>query len=131
MPWVYIECILIFIIDISLRFPYKGYQFLINLVNSAGNMDNYSELATAFRIANGVLVIPDCPRGIGLQTKTALIQALAKHVKPALVLCVDRILIELQGDKESNFRLFAKSIANVNAVISTHPDGALEVYTGK
>jgi elongation factor 2 len=70
-----------------------------------------------------------------VQTETVLRQALGERIKPVLVINkVDRALLELQVDKESLYQNFARTIENVNVVISTYHDEALgdvQVYPDK
>jgi elongation factor 2 len=64
--------------------------------------------------------------GVCVQTETVLRQALAERIKPVVIINkVDRALLELQISKEELYQSFARTIENVNVIISTYNDAAL------
>lgn len=104
----------------------SGDQFIVNLIDSPGHVDFSSEVTAALRVTDGAIVVVDCVEGVSVQTETVLRQALSERVKPVIVINkVDRALLELQTDKESLYQSFARSVENINVIVSTYSDSAL------
>ena len=107
--------------DDSLPKDSEGNNFLINLIDSPGHIDFSAEVTAALRVTDGALVVVDCVEGVCVQTETVLRQALAERIKPVVILNkIDRCLYEVNKDPEEIYQTFAKTIDNVNVIISTY-----------
>ncbi|KAJ3426426.1 eukaryotic translation elongation factor 2a tandem duplicate 1-related [Anaeramoeba flamelloides] len=103
-----------------------GRAFLLNLIDTPGHVQFASEVSAALRVTDGALVVVSCVEGFGVQTETALRQALAERVKPVVMLSkVDRALLDLQLAPEELYQRFVKEIESVNGVIAAYEDELL------
>jgi elongation factor 2 len=101
-------------------------SYLINLIDSPGHVDFFSEVTAALRVTDGVLVVVDTIDGVCVQTETVLRQAISERVKPVLMVNkVDRALLELQLPAEELYQAFCRSIESVNVIVATYNDEAL------
>ena len=124
------RCITIKSTGVSLYYSYpdeslppnsEGNNFLINLIDSPGHIDFSAEVTAALRVTDGALVVVDCIEGVCVQTETVLRQALSERIKPVVILNkIDRCLFEVNKDPEEIYQTFAKTIDNVNVIISTY-----------
>lgn len=104
----------------------NGRDFLMNLIDAPGRADQSDLVTSAFRIADGALVVVDCIEGLSMQTETLLRQALGERIKPIVTINkLDRGFLELQLDWESFYLNFSKQISEVNEVISMYRDEVL------
>ncbi|XP_068210064.1 translation elongation factor 2-like isoform X2 [Palaemon carinicauda] len=98
-------------------------RFLINLIDTPGNVEFSSEVTTAIRITDGALVIVDCISGVCLQTETVLRQSLKERVKPILFINkLDRALLEMQLEPEELYQTFKMTIESINSTIETYAE---------
>lgn len=112
--------------SISLEFPYKNSEYLINMIDSPGHVDFSSEVTAALRVTDGAIVVVDCVEGCRSQTDTVLRQALQERIVPVLMLNkMDRAIVELQMDPEECYQSFLRIIESVNVSIATYGDSSL------
>ena len=62
-----------------------GSGFLINLIDYPGHVD-FSEVTTTLHVSDGASVVVDCVSGVCVQTEMVLHQAIAKGIKPVLMM---------------------------------------------
>ncbi|KAI3926916.1 hypothetical protein MKX01_032831 [Papaver californicum] len=118
-----------------LYYEIMGNEYLINLIDSPGHVDFFSEVTTALRITDGTLVVVDCIEGVCVQTETVLQQALGERIRPVLTVNkMDRCFLELQVDGEEAYQTFSRVIENANVIMATYEDpllGDVQVYPEK
>eukprot|EP01032_Pedospumella_encystans_P009679 gene9679-11379_t len=97
-------------------------SFLIYLISSPGNIDFSSEaLLPSLSMADGALVVVDCIEGVAVQTDILLCQAVARNIRPCLMINkLDRALLELQLTGEEIYQLALRSIGDVNQIINSN-----------
>ncbi len=105
--------------DISLAFPYKGHDYIINLIDTPGHVDFGGHVTRSMRAVDGVVLVVDPVEGIMPQTETVLRQALKEKAKPVLfVNKTDRLLNELKLTQEQTFDRLLKLINDLNKLIT-------------
>ncbi|KAK9695379.1 Cytoplasmic GTPase/eEF2-like protein (ribosomal biogenesis) [Basidiobolus ranarum] len=98
----------------------KTDEYLINLIDSPGHVDFYSEVSTASRLCDGALVLVDAVEGVCTQTHTVLRQAWRENVRPVLVLNkIDRLITELQLTPLEAYTHLTNILDQVNAIMAT------------
>ncbi|KAL6283225.1 hypothetical protein ACE6H2_014154 [Prunus campanulata] len=121
--------------DEALKSYKGGNEYLINLIDSPGQVDFLSEVTAALRITDGALGLVDCIEGVCVQTETLLRQALGERIRPVLTVNkMDRCFLELQVDGEEANRAFQRVIENANVIMATYEDpllGDVQVYPEK
>lgn len=105
--------------NISLAFPYKGHDHIINLIDTPGHVDFGGHVTRSMRAVDGVILVVDPVEGIMPQTETVLRQALQEKAKPVLfVNKTDRLLNELKLTPEQTMERLQKLIADINQLIT-------------
>ncbi len=109
---------------ISLAFQYEGKDYLVNLIDTPGHVDFGGHVTRAMRAVDGVVLVVDAVEGVMPQTETVLRQAMKERSKPVLFINkVDRLINELQLDKNQMIDRLSKVIVKVNKLISQYaPD---------
>jgi len=101
-------------------------SYLINLIDCPGHAYLAGEVTAALRITDGALIVMDTIDGMGVQTETALRQAISERVKPVLMVNkVDRVLLELRLSGEELYQAFCRAIESVNVIVSMYNDETL------
>ncbi len=119
--------ITIFSANISMVYPYKNNEYLVNLIDTPGHVDFGGGVTRAMRAVDGAIVVACAVEGVMPQTETVLRQALKEKVKPVLYINkVDRAINELQISPEELQKRFVKIIAKVNNLIKKYAIGDLK-----
>ena len=93
-------------------------DYLINLIDSPGHVDFYSEVSTAVRLCDGAIVIVDVVEGVCPQTQVALKQAYMENIKTILVLNkIDRLILEMKFYPLDAYVHLSQILEQVNAVM--------------
>jgi elongation factor 2 len=107
--------------NISLAFPYKDQDYIINLIDTPGHVDFGGHVTRSMRAVDGVVLVVDPVEGVMPQTETVLRQALKEKAKPVLfVNKVDRLLNELKLTPEQTFERLLKLINDINKMINSY-----------
>lgn len=110
-------------------------KFMVNLIDTPGHVDFFSEVAAAVRITDGALLVIDTIEGVRPQTKAALSHALAERVKPVVFINkFDRALLDFKARKEDLYQSFSQIVDSVNAdmpISSDNPMGDIRVCPTK
>ncbi|KAM7336019.1 hypothetical protein ACRRTK_004512 [Alexandromys fortis] len=97
-----------------------GSGFLINLIDSPGQVDFSSEVTAALHVTDRALVVVDCVSGVCVQTLTVQ-KAIAERIKPVLMMNkMDRALLELNLEPEELYQTSQRILENVSVIISTY-----------
>ena len=106
--------------NISLAFPYREKDYIINLIDTPGHVDFGGHVTRSMRAVDGVVLVVDPVEGIMPQTETVLRQALKEKAKPVLfVNKTDRLLNELKLTPDQTFERLLKLINDINKLLPT------------
>ncbi|TIB01756.1 hypothetical protein E3P92_01294 [Wallemia ichthyophaga] len=98
----------------------KAEDYMINMIDTPGHVDFSSEVSTAARLCDGVLIMVDVVEGVCTQTISVLQQAYADKLRPILVINkMDRIITELKLAPSEAYHHLVQLIEGVNAVIGS------------
>lgn len=104
--------------NISLVYPYKEKEHLINVIDTPGHVDFGGDVIRAMRAVDGVILVVDSVEGVMPQTETVLRQALKENVRPVLLINkADRLINELKLSEQQMQERFVKVIVQVNKLI--------------
>ena len=93
-------------------------DYLVNLIDTPGHIDFSSEVSTASRLCDGVLVVVDAVEGVCTQTINVLRQAWLERLRPILVLNkLDRLIVELKLSPIEGHHHLVRLVEQVNAVM--------------
>ncbi len=125
--------ITIFSANISLVFPHKDKEYLVNMIDTPGHVDFGGAVTRAMRAVDGIILVTCAVEGVMPQTERNLITALKERVKPVLFINkVDRLINELQVDEQQMQERLLKIISKVNTLIKKHaPDEFKEAWQVK
>jgi 116 kDa U5 small nuclear ribonucleoprotein component len=97
----------------------KGKTYLFNFIDTPGHVNFSDEVASATRLADGVLLVVDVVEGVMSQTEKIIRHLIAENQRIVLVLNkMDRLILELKlppGDAYYNLR---HTIEEVNTIIA-------------
>lgn len=104
--------------SIALYHQFQSQDYLINLIDSPGHVDFASEVSTAVRLCDGVLIIVDVVEGVCPQTRSALAISYIEGLKPILVLNkIDRLITEIKLSPLDAYVHLSQVLEQVNAVM--------------
>jgi len=93
-------------------------ELLVHLIDSPGHIDFNCEVTAALRVTDGACVVLCCLKGVQVQTKTVLRQAIAERVKPCVFLNkLDRCFGEVNWDGEKAYQQFKTEIEKLDAEV--------------
>ena len=98
----------------------QAQDFMINMIDTPGHVDFSSEVSTAARLCDGVLIMVDVVEGVCTQTISVLQQAYNDRLRPILVINkMDRLITELKLSPGEAYYHLSQLIEGVNAVIGS------------
>ncbi len=104
--------------NVSMVHEYGGEEYLINMIDTPGDVDFGGDVTRAMRAVDGAVVVVDAVEGTMPQTETVLRQALKEGVRPVLFINkVDRLINELKVDEQEMQIRLARVIDKVNRLI--------------
>ena len=113
------RCITMKSSSISLTYPLRNENYLINLIDSPGHVDFSSEVASALRLCDGGLLLVDVVEGICAQTYTVMKQSWDEGIQLCLVLNkINRLILELKMTPEDAFKHLNSIVEHANAIVS-------------
>lgn len=97
----------------------KGKSHLINLIDTPGHVNFVDEVATAFRLVDGVCLVVDVVEGVQVNTEQIIKHAVLEDIPLTLIINkMDRLILELKlPPKDAYFKL-KHVIEEVNTVIT-------------
>ncbi|KAL5533739.1 hypothetical protein ACEPAG_199 [Sanghuangporus baumii] len=106
-----------------------GKSHLIHFIDTPGHVNFVDEVATAMRLADGVLLVVDVVEGVMVNTEAIIKHAIQENVKLTLVVNkIDRLILELRIKPADAYYKIKHTIEEVNAVISSiDPDPELRL----
>ena len=103
--------------------PARTEPLVVNLIDSPGHVDFSSEVTAALRLADGALVLVDAAKGVCVQTRTVVKQALAERVTPVLFLNkLDKMFTKWPDDPEACYQALRRTVESANALILSGSD---------
>ncbi|KAL5519447.1 hypothetical protein ACEPAH_1130 [Sanghuangporus vaninii] len=106
-----------------------GKSHLIHFIDTPGHVNFVDEVATAMRLADGVLLVVDVVEGVMVNTEAIIKHAIQENVKLTLVVNkIDRLILELRIKPADAYYKIKHTIEEVNTVISSiDPDPELRL----
>ncbi|KAH7001300.1 P-loop containing nucleoside triphosphate hydrolase protein [Ilyonectria destructans] len=97
----------------------KGKSHLVNLIDTPGHVNFVDEVATAFRLVDGVCLVVDVVEGVQVNTEQIIKHAVLEDIPLTLIINkMDRLVLELKlPPKDAYFKL-KHVIEEVNTVIT-------------
>ncbi|KAK9494206.1 P-loop containing nucleoside triphosphate hydrolase protein [Lipomyces doorenjongii] len=96
----------------------KGKSHLFNIVDTPGHVNFVDEVASAFRLVDGVVVVVDVVEGVMVNTEQIIRHAISERLPLVLVVNkVDRLILELKLPPADAFYKIRYCIEQVNKTI--------------
>ena len=104
---------------ISLVLPNsKGKSFLFNFIDTPGHSNFIDEIASGFRMCDGVLILVDVVEGITTQTEKIIKMAIKENLDMILVINkIDRLVVELKIPPDDGYFKIKNIIDDFNRVV--------------
>jgi ribosome assembly protein 1 len=104
---------------LTFRFP-NDLKLQFNLIDSPGHVDFAYEVASAFSLSDGAILLIDVVEGICPQTAVLLKMAMKLRIRPILVLNkIDRLFHELKFTPDQAYHHLFASVTSANALFAT------------
>ncbi|KAI5800001.1 P-loop containing nucleoside triphosphate hydrolase protein [Geopyxis carbonaria] len=105
----------------------KSKSHLINIMDTPGHVNFVDEVASAIRLADGIVLVVDVVEGVMINTEQIIKYAVSENMPMTLVLNkVDRLILELKlPPKDAYFKL-KHTVEEVNTVIDSAAPGRSE-----
>lgn len=95
-------------------------QHLINLIDSPGHLEFYSEVSAALRLTDAALLVVDTVEGVSSQTFRVLHQLYTEKLPAILVLNkIDKLITHCKMDPMQAFLHLNQTIEQVNAILGS------------
>ena len=95
-----------------------GKSHLIHLIDTPGHVNFLDEVASAMRLADGIVLVVDVVEGVMVSTEAIIRHALQEKLKITLVVNkIDRLILELRIKPADAFYKIKHTIEEVNTVI--------------
>ncbi|PIL31492.1 hypothetical protein GSI_06194 [Ganoderma sinense ZZ0214-1] len=106
-----------------------GKSHLVHLIDTPGHVNFVDEVASAIRLADGILLVVDVVEGVMCNTEAIIRHALQEGVKVTLVVNkIDRLILELRIKPADAYYKIKHTIEEVNTFISgINPDPDLRL----
>jgi U5 small nuclear ribonucleoprotein component len=98
----------------------RDKSYLFNVMDTPGHPDFFDEVATAFRLSDGVFLVVDVIEGLTLNTERILRLAVSQHLPVILVLNkLDRLAVELKMPPGDAYYKLKHTLDQVNATLAS------------
>ncbi|THH03955.1 hypothetical protein EW145_g5872 [Phellinidium pouzarii] len=98
----------------------SGKSHLVHFIDTPGHVNFVDEVASAIRLADGILLVVDVVEGVMVNTEAIIRHAIQENVKITLVINkIDRLILELRIKPADAFYKIKHTIEEVNTLIST------------
>jgi ribosome assembly protein 1 len=102
--------------SISLLFQ----DHLINLIDSPGHLEFYSEVSSALRLTDSALLVVDTVEGVSSQTFRVLQQLYTEKLPAVLVLNkIDKLIVHCKMEPFEAYHHLSQIIEQVNAILGS------------
>jgi len=113
--------------NVTLFYESEGKEYVINMINTPGNIAFTGRVTRALRAIDGVVVVSDSVEGIMTQTETVTRQALEERVRPVLYINkIDRLVKELRLDPVAMQKWLSNIIAEFNRLVDIYAEKELK-----
>lgn len=105
----------------------RGKSSLVNIIDTPGHVNFVDEVASAIRLADGIVLMVDVVEGVMINTEQIIKYAVSENIPMALVLNkVDRLILELKLPPTDAYFKLKHTIEEVNTVIDSAAPGRSE-----
>ncbi|KAI5838968.1 P-loop containing nucleoside triphosphate hydrolase protein [Morchella snyderi] len=105
----------------------RGKSSLVNIIDTPGHVNFVDEVASAIRLADGIVLVVDVVEGVMINTEQIIKYAVSENIPMTLVLNkVDRLILELKLPPTDAYFKLKHTIEEVNTVIDSAAPGRSE-----
>lgn len=105
----------------------RGKSSLVNIIDTPGHVNFVDEVASAIRLADGIVLVVDVVEGVMINTEQIIKYAVSENIPMTLVLNkVDRLILELKLPPTDAYFKLKHTIEEVNTFIDTAAPGRSE-----